>query len=375
MKEFNAYVGLDDHKDFIEVSVAYPGDDVARHYGKIPNTPAAVAKLVKRLSPKGERLSFAYEAGPCGYGLYRQIGELGHHCQVVAPSLTPRKAGDRVKTDRRDSLSLATLRRAGALTPVWVPGPEQEAMRDLSRAREDAKAAEKSARQQLAAFLLRNGRRYQGKSSWTQAHWRWIERLQFDQPQQYIVLQDYIDTIKRAQHRTQGLEQQMREALPQWSLAPVVEALMALRSISLVSAMTIVAEIGDISRFDNPRQLMGFLGLVPSEHSSGKRRIQGAITKSGNGHVRRILVEAGWNYRFPARMSREIRQRAEKTSPQVQAIAWQGQKRLCARYRYLAAKGKCMQQVTTAVARELVGFIWAIACEVMGKPHASRALA
>ncbi len=248
-------------------------------------------------------------------------------------------------------------------------------MRDLCRAREDAKSAETKARQQLCAFLLRHGRHYRGKSRWTQAYWHWLETVRFEQPVQYIVLQDYIDTIKRAERRTGQLEQQMRQGLSDWSLAPVVQGLMALRSIALVSAMCIVAELGDISRFESPRQLMGFLGLVPSEHSSGKSRTQGSITRSGNGHVRRVLVEAAWNYRHPARMSREIRLRAEKSPAQIQAIAWEGQKRLCARYRYLLGAGKCKQQVTTAVARELAGFVWAIACEVMGKAHASRALA
>ncbi len=294
----------------------------------------------------------------------------------MAPSLIPRKAGERVKTDRRDALNLARLSRSGELTAVWVPGPEQEAVRDLTRAREDMKAIETKGRQRLGAFLLRHGRVYDGgKSRWTQAHFRWLETVKFDSPIQQLVLQEYIDAVKAAQRRVVGLEEQMVQVLAGWSLRPVVEGLMALRGVSLITAMTILAELGDISRFDSPRQLMAYLGLVPSEHSSGGSRRQGAITKSGNGHVRRVLVEAAWNYRFPARKTRTIERRAEKTPPAVQAIAWQAQKRLCGRYRHLIEAGKVKQQVTTAVARELAGFLWAIVCEVQGKAHASRASA
>jgi transposase len=295
---------------------------------------------------------------------------------VVAPSLIPRKAGERMKTDRRDALMLARLHRSGELTAVWVPDLEQEAIRDLTRAREDMKAMELTARQRLGAFLLRHGRVYrEGKCHWTQAHFRWLETVKFDSAVQQIVLQEYIDTVKAAQRRVAGLEVQMREALAGWSLRPVVEALMALRGVSLITAMTTLAELGDITRFDSPRELMGYLGLVPSEHSSGGSRRQGSITRTGNGHVRRVLVEAGWSYRFPARKTRCIEKRAEQTSVAVQAIAWQAQKRLCGRYRALMETGKVKQQVITAVARELAGFIWAIACEVMGKAHGSKALA
>jgi len=375
---YGAYVGLDVHKDTIAVAVAECGRGQPDYFGEIANTSKAVGKLIERLSAKygGEQLLFVYEAGPCGYGLYRQLLASGHACEVVAPSLIPRKAGERVKTDRRDALGLARLSRSGELAAVWVPGQEQEAIRDLTRAREDMKTMETRARQRLGAFLLRHGRVYDGgKSRWTQAHFRWLERVKFDSPIQQMVLQEYIDTVKDAQRRVAGLEDQMRQALTDWSLRPVVEGLMALRGVSLITAMTVLAELGDISRFDSPRQLMAYLGLVPSEHSSGPSRRQGAITKTGNGHVRRVLVEAAWNYRFPARKTRTIEQRAEKTSAAIQAIAWAGQKRLCGRYRRLAEAGKVNKQVTTAVARELTGFIWAIACEAMGKTHASRATA
>ena len=375
MKEFNSiYVGLDVHKETIAVAVARMGRDNPQYYGVIKNSGGAVRKLLKQLSPEGEVLDFCYEAGPCGYGLFRDLKGLGHNCEVVAPSLIPRKAGERMKTDRRDALMLARLHRSGELTAVWVPGEEQEAIRDLTRAREDMKSIEQKARQRLGAFLLRHGHKYEGKSRWTLTHWRWLERVKFNVPVQQIVLQEYIEVVKEARVRVVGLELQMREALKGWSLGPVAEGLMALRGVRLIVAMTTLAELGDITRFDSPRELMGYLGLVPSEHSSGGSRRQGGITRTGNGHVRRVLVEAAWNYRFPARKTRDIEKRAEKTSKRVQAIAWEGQKRLCGRYQALLKAGKVKQQVTTAVARELAGFIWAIGCEVNGKAHGSKAL-
>lgn len=370
MSKFSKYVGLDTHKDTIAVSVADAAGGPARYYGELANTPAAVRKLVKRLSPDGEVLSFCYEAGPCGYGLYRQITASGHECAVVAPSLIPTRPGDRVKTDRRDSDTLARLHRAEELTAVWVPGEAQEAMRDLTRAREDMKLVERQLRQRLNAFLLRHGRSYtSGKSKWTQAHWRWLERLTFSQPAQQIVLQEYIDGVKRQQDRVVGLEREMVQALPGYQLAPLVEALMALRGCRLITALTVVAELGDISRFDSPRQLMAFVGLVPSESSSGPNKRRGGITKTGNSHVRRVLIEAAWSYRFPARKSAPLERRAERTSETVQAIAWKAQKRLCGRFRNLNQRGLMSVKISTAIARELSGFMWAIACAVMGQQH------
>ncbi|WNK21261.1 IS110 family transposase [Halomonas piscis] len=372
-----AYIGLDVHKVSISVAVAEEGRQAPEFLGEIPNEPKAIDQLIRQMSERfaGQPLLFCYEAGPCGYGIYHQIQASGHDGEVVAPSLIPQRPGDRVKTDRRDAVLLARLSRAGELTAVWVPTAEQEAIRDLTRAREDMKAAELRARQRLNAFLLRHNKPYPGKSRWTAAHYRWLETVRFDSPIQQLVLQEYIENVREAERRVAGLEKQMRAALTEWSLAPVVEALMALRGVSLITAMTVLSELGDISRFDSPRQLMAYLGLVPSEHSSGGSRRQGGITKTGNGHVRRVLVESAWSYRYPARKTRIIQQRAERTSPMVQAIAWEAQKRLCGRYRRLAATGKAKQQVTTAVARELAGFLWAIACEAMGKPHGSRATA
>jgi transposase len=372
MKEFSKYVGLDTHKETIAVAVADAMGGKARYYGEIANTPEAIKKLVGKLCPDGERISFCYEAGPCGYGVYHQINQLGHHCSVVAPSLIPIKPGDRVKTDRRDCEGLSRLDRAGELTSVWVPDQEQEAMRDLTRIREDMKALERISKQRLTAFLLRYGQIYgKGKSRWTQAHFRWLEGIKFDIAVQQIVFQEYVEAVKQCQKRVADIMTEMEKALKHWNLAPVVKELMALRGIKLVTAMTIMAELGDITRFDSPRQLMSFLGLVPSEYSSGPRTLRGGITKTGNSHVRRVLIESGWSYRFPARKTAHLQRVAEKCSEEVQAIAWKAQKRLCGRYDHLIRRGKLKVQVCTAVARELVGFIWAIACEVMNKPVAS----
>lgn len=376
MEQFNdIYVGLDVHKATIAVAVVRGARGQAQYLGEYENTPEAVRKLVKKISPDGEVVNFCYEAGPCGYELHHQLTGMGHACDVVAPSLIPRKAGVRIKTDRRDAQSLAKAHASGDLTAVWVPDKAQEGMRDLSRAREDFKQIETKARQRLGAFLLRNGKIYPGKSKWTQAHWRWMETLAFETPLQHIVMQEYIEAVRDAQRRVHNIEGQIRLAVRGWSLEPVFTALMAMRGISVTSAVTVLAELGDLSRFDSPRQLMAYLGLVPSEHSSGGKRRQGALTKTGNGHVRRVLVESAWNYRFPARKSETIQRRAEKTSEAVQAIAWQGQQRLCARYKRMEHAGKPKQLVTAAIARELCGFIWAVACEASGKAHGSRATA
>lgn len=373
MYQYNKYVGLDVHKEKIMIAIAQADRTAPLYYGEIANTEEAIAKAIRKVTGQ-EDVAFCYEAGPCGYGLYRQITDMGYRCDVVAPSLIPKKSGNRVKTNRRDSLSLAGLYRAGELTSVWVPNKEQEAIRDLTRAREDMKAMERHSRQRLGGFLLRHGKVYPGRSKWTQAHFRWLEGVRFETATQQIVLQEYIDMVKHAQGRVKAMEEEMRKALDGWKLKEVVEGLMALRGIDLIAAMTIVAELGDISRFESPRQLMAHLGLVPSEHSSGEKRKQGGITRTGNGHVRRVLVEGSWSYRLPARKTAHLRRKAEKTSEAVREIAWKAQKRLCKRFWYLINKGKLPVESCTAVARELVGFIWAIACEVMGKGTISSAV-
>lgn len=363
-----AYVGLDVHKETIAIAVAEPGRQEPVYEGEIANTPKRIERKIQRLSERygGGLLQFVYEAGPCGYGLYRQLLASGHDVQVVAPSRIPKAPGERIKTDRRDALKLARLARSGDLTAVWVPDTEQEAMRDLTRARDDMKAQERKARQQLNAFVLRHGHHWpKGKSRWTQIHYNWLESLRFEHDWQQVVLQEYIDAVRAATQRVNDLTTQMERALPQWSLAPVVEALVALRGIDKLAAMVLMAELGDISRFDSPRQLMGFLGLVPSEHSSGSRRRQGAITLTGNSHARRMLVESAWSYRFPARQTGHLKRKAAKAPEEARAVAWKAQKRLCGRYRDLTRAGKNTKLVCVAIARELVGFIWDIVCRVM----------
>ncbi len=365
MKEHNMkFIGMDVHQATIAVAVADSVGGEVRYHSEIPNTSEAVVKLIKQLSKAGTTLSFCYEAGPCGYGLYRQLHAMGHACQVVAPSLIPRKAGDRVKTDRRDSQMLARLLRAGELTAVWVPDDAQEALRDLIRAREDLKALQIKARQRLSAFLLRYGKVYAGKSKWTQAHARWFEGLKFSHPVQQIVFQEYVDTVNALSQRLASLDKLVEEQAKISVFWPVIQALMALRGVALLTAVTVVAEIGDLKRFTSAPQLMAYLGLVPSEHSSGSSKVRGSITKTGNGHVRRVLVEAAWTYRHPARKTAVLQRRAEATSEVVQEIAWKAQKRLNNRYRLLESRGKLKVQACTAVARELAGFIWAIGQEI-----------
>jgi len=358
------YVGLDVHKEGIVVAVAEGGlRGEVRDYGRIANTPAALRRLAHQLGQDGLTLRFCYEAGPCGYGIQRQLSALGHECVVVAPSLIPKRAGDRVKTDRRDAASLARLHRAGELTAVWVPDPGHEAMRDLVRARLDAVRALRRARQQLSGFLLRQGCHY-GRPAWTKLHRRWLAGLKFDQAVHHIVLEDYIAAVEAGEARRDRLTAQIEAMLPDWTLAPVVAALQTMRGMALVNAATLIAELGDLSRFANPRQLMAYLGLVPSEYSSGASIKRGSLTKAGNSAARRLLIEAAWCYRFPARISRELRLRQEEQPRPIREIAWKAQLRLCARYRKLARNGKPAKVITAAIARELAGFIWAIARHV-----------
>jgi transposase len=344
-----------------------------REYGRFANTSAALDRLLRKLGGDGTTLRFCYEAGPCGYGIHRRLSTRGHECVVVAPSLIPKRPGDRVKTDRRDAASLARLHRAGELTAVWVPDAGHEAMRDLVRARLDAVHALRRARQQLSGFLLRQGCHY-GRPAWTKLHrphgsspWAEGSRLaglKFEQAVHHLVLEDYIATVEAAAARRDRLTAQIEAMLPDWTLAPVVAALQTMRGMALVNAATLIAELGDLSRFANPRQLMAYLGLVPSEYSSGASIKRGGLTKAGNSAARRLLIEASWTYRFPARVSRELLLRQESQSKPIREIAWKAQLRLCARYRTLARRGKPANVVTAAIARELAGFIWAIARRV-----------
>ena len=370
-------IGLDVHKESIAVAVALPGRDEPQYRGEIKHEPKALQRWLGRLNDEfgGAVLLFCYEAGPCGYGLYRQLIAAGHGCQVVAPSLIPKKPGERIKTDRRDALKLARLLRAGDLTAVWVPDAEQEGMRDLTRARDDMKSQERKARQQLNAFVLRHGQHWpRGRTRWTQTHYNWLESIRFEQPWLQIVLQEYIDAAKAATQRVADPTDQLLRALPGWSLAPVVDSLVALRGIDKLAAMILLAELGDISRFGSPKQLMAYLGLVPSEHSTGGRRRQGAITLTGNGHARRTLVECAWSYRFAARQTMHLKRKAKMASPEARAIAWRAQKRLCGRYRQLTQAGKNIKLVCVAIARELVGFIWDIVRHEMPRLTCQRAV-
>jgi len=365
------FVGLDVHKATVAVAVAegMRGGEV-RQLGAIPHRADHIAKLAEKLAKGGRRLSFCYEAGPGGYGLHRQLTALGHECMVVAPSLIPMKAGDRVKTDRRDAVMLAKLHRAGELTAVWVPDSAHEAMRDLIRARATTVRVLGKARQHLQGFLLRHGRIYAGKRGWTLAYRRWLTTVRFDHPAQQVVLQDYIHAVADAEARVERLTRQIEDLVPQWSMAPVVEALQAMRGVAFIVAVTLAAEVGDFSRFDNPRQLMAYLGLVPSEHSSGATVRRGGITKAGNALARRALIEGAWAYRMQARISRKLHDRIETLPQAIRDIAWKAQVRLCGRYRRLAAAGKAKVVVTTAIAREMVGFLWAIARQVEVMPAA-----
>lgn len=332
-----------------------------RHVGVFENRPEVLTKLAARLSKSGHRLSFCFEAGSCGYGLHRLLTGCGYDCIVVAPSLIPIKAGDRVKTDRRDALMLARLHRAGELTPIWIQDAAHEAMRDLVRARATARKVLSKARQHRQGFLLRHGRVYRGTRAGTLAYRRWLTTVRFTHPAQQIVLQDYIHAVHDAEARLARLTRQIEELLPTWSMAPVVAALQAMRGVALVVAVTVVAEVGDFRRFANPRQLMVYLGLVPSEHSSGSSVRRGGITKAGNVLARRVRIEGAWAYRLPARISRTLHDPNEELPATIRDIAWKAQLRLCARHRRLAAAGKAKGVVTTAIAREMVGFIWAIA--------------
>lgn len=360
MKKFTKYVGLDVHKTMIAVAIAEAGSNEVRYFGEIENTPEQITKTLNSLSRSGTQLSVCYEAGPCGYEIYRYLTDRDIDCTVVAPSMIPRKPGDRVKTDRRDSEMLARLHRAGELTAVWVPSADQEALRDLVRARADFVLLQTQARQRLNAFLLRHGKRFSGKSKWTQAHFRWLETIKCGFPVQQIVLQEYIDAVTHMQKRIKTLDKQIELAGKESTLWPLIQNYMALRGISRLIATALAAELGDLTRFDNAPQLVAYLGLVPSEYSSGSSKVRGGITKTGNGYMRRLLIEAAWTYRHMARKSACVQRRAEQTPQSVQDIAWKAQQRLCARYRGYIQRGKVSVQANTAIARELAGFIWAI---------------
>jgi transposase len=362
MKKSTRYLGLDVHADTVAVAIADSGrNGEVRSLGTIPNTPEALAKLIRKLGPDG--IEACYEAGPTGYVIYWQLTKLGVSCTVVAPTLVPVKAGDRVKTDRRDALKLARLLRSGELTPIWVPDEAHEALRDLVRAREAAKKDQLRARHRLSKFLLRRGVRREAKTkTWGVLFWKWVKSIRFDKPALEATLLDYVTEVEHASARIERLEKaiDVAAAAAPPPMRAVIDALQALRGVAKLTAVSVVAELGELSRFASARQLMGYSGLVPSEHSSGKSTSRGGITKTGNAHLRRVLVESAWTYRYRPNVGPALKARQKGLTEAVKTIAWNAQNRLCGRYRRLAARGKAAQQVATAIARELLGFIWAI---------------
>jgi transposase len=355
------YVGLDVHADTIAVAVC-EGRGEARSLGTIPNRPEPIRKLVKRLEPVST-LRVCYEAGPTGYALYWQLTGLGVKCEVVAPTLVPVKAGDRVKTDRRDAEKLARSYRSGDLTPVWVPDAAHEALRDVVRAREAAKKDQLRAKHRLSKFLLRHGRRPpEGTKAWTAKYWSWLSTVRFEYAAQEATLLDYRTEVERASDRIERLEKAIDEAVQgaPAQMKAVIEALQALRGVAKITATTLVTEVGNFSRFVKPKLLMGYGGLVPSEHSSGNSKKHGSITKTGNAHLRRVLVEAAWTYRHRPKLCGRQKQRQQGVSEEIKGISWKAQQRLHSRYWRLTSKGKVASKAITAVARELVGFIWAV---------------
>lgn len=362
-KSSKVFVGMDVHKESIDITLALAGGEV-RRWGQIGGSRAALEKAVRKLESLGCELQFVYEAGPCGFWIERFLRKCGHACWVVSPSLIPKKSADRIKTDRRDSDQIARMARAGELEPIYVPGETDEALRDLVRAREDAIIAQRRARQQLQALLLRNELRYVGKCAWTQPHRRWIAQLKLPQPVQQIAFEEYVDAVEVAGSRVERLTRAIERSIEGWRFAPVVKQLQALRGVQFVHAVTMLCELGDLTRFDSPRQLMAYLGLVPAENSSGERRRQGAITKSGNRFARRALIEAAWAYQHPARVTPIIARRQTGLPKAARDMAWRAQLRLCARFRKLCARRLNKNKVVVAIARELSGFVWAIAREV-----------
>jgi transposase len=367
------YVGMDVHKETITLACASAGEEI-RVVGKIANTTASLDATVRKLISGGKRLSFVYEAGCSGYVICRHLREMGFDCMVAAPSLIPRKSGERVKTDRRDAVMLTRLYRAGELTGVAVPDADDEAMRDLYRARMDAKKMSKIAKQQLLGLLLRLGITYSaGKTRWTKTHYRWLDGLSLPRPAGQLALQEYLDAIRESEKRVARIEGMLQSSAQSWKRLPEVKRLQSLRGVSFITAVGLVAELGDMRRFKNPRQLMAYTGLVPSENSSGNTVRRGRITKTGNAHVREMLIESAWSYQLKARKTRGLLQRLAEVDAETAELSWKAQVRLCGRYQRLLQRGKPKGKVITCIARELAGFVWALATieatAASGEPH------
>jgi len=334
-----------------------------RSWGRIPANPESLRKLVRQLRAKGHtRLRFVYEAGPCGYTPYRQLKAEGVECAVIAPSMIPVKPGERVKTNRRDAIKLARLDRSGELTEVNVPEEGDEAMRDLVRGRGASVEAATRIKLQIKGLLLRHGLTYTGTGErWSWQYRIWLKTIKFEHPAQNFVLQEWLVALSEAETRVERLTEQIKELLPKWRMYEVVKALQALRGVALLSAVGVVAEVGDMTRFKNPRELMAYLGLVPSEHSTGEKRRLGSITKTGNIRARQTLVESAWAYSKRPQLTRALQARQKGLSGEVIQISWKAQVRLCSRYKKLTSRGKSTRKAVVAVARELCAFMWAIA--------------
>ncbi|CAV19052.1 Transposase of insertion sequence ISVisp2; IS110 family subgroup IS1111 [Vibrio atlanticus] len=367
-KDSIIFIGLDTQKSFIQVTVLQEHRGAnPLHLGRIKSNKSALIKLAKQLQSKYPKatLHFVYEAGPCGYWTYRLMTSLGHCCYVVAPSLIPKKPGDRVKTDKRDAAKLAKLLKAEELTPIYVPEAEDEAIRDLSRARETAMKDLKDAKFQLKGFLLRNNIQATVNDNWSKKHLRWLTDLILPHHSQQIVLQEMIITINERMQRLQRLDNELLHQVKNWRYYPVVKAIQAMRGVRLLVALGTIAELGDLRRFDHPRKLMAYLGLVPTENSSGGKTRRGSLTKCGNSRARRLLVEGAHTYKHKANISVELQLRQEGLPKEIVDIAWQAQQRLCRRYQRLLQKGKHRNVVVVAIAREMIAYIWAIAREVV----------
>ena len=358
------YVGFDVSKDKISVAIAESGRESARFYGNIINNEASIKKLLMKLGEKSQ-LKVCYEAGPSGYSIYRQLQRLGISCSVIAPSLIPVKKGDHVKTDRKDALKLAQLFRAGELTEIWVPKEEDEMLRDLVRAREDTMQNLIRAKHRLLKFLSRYGITAPGETkNWSSRYWKWLRTVRFEDPAREMVLEEYIATIEEIESRLRRLEAEIHRIAEDSVHSQLIKALQSLKGVGEIAAATIASEVGFFMRFDKPTQLMSYGGVVPSEYSSGDRVSRGSITKSGNSHLRRIIVECSWSYRYKPKLSRDLQKRQEGQPLSIQQKSWQAQMRLHGKYKRMLSKGKNKNKVITSIARELLGFIWSIACEV-----------
>ena len=361
MKEaITSYVGLDIHKDSIAIAIAQAGRTAPRFVGTINPSPSALCKMLRRQHCSPERTLLTYEAGPCGYGWVRYLSKQHWRCEVIAPSrLTRSPAEQRIKTDRRDALLLARELRAGNLTPIVVPDERDEAIRDLVRAREDACAARSRVRLQMRAMLLRHGRDCVRGRCGSQAHERHLATVRFDHPAQTLAFNEYRLAYKETTERVDRITASLRELCESWRMNPLVKALMCLKGLDFIAAIIFVAEVGDLSRFEHPKALMSYLGLVPSEYSSGASRRQGAITKCGNKHARRILIESAWTNRFKAQITRTLEVRQQGQPKIIRDISWKAQLRLSKRWRSLAMGRKLhSNKICVAIARELAGFIW-----------------